>query len=106
MKRAKLPRNHIQPTVAQIKVNIIVVPRSYINENRHLLRWFHTFSVVVNGVKREGRHLDLENRIGGIALSRNIEPGSVLRMTIADNTLFLTTVEGDWPAREDASPTE
>jgi hypothetical protein len=100
MKRPKLPRNHIQPTNAQIDSNVIVVPRYVINENRNVLRWFHTFDVEVDGVRKVGRHLDSENRVGGIALKGNVRSGTVLRMTFADdNTLRLTTVTGDWSDR-------
>jgi hypothetical protein len=90
------PRNNpgryrIQPTAAQIRENIVVVPRYYINENRKILRWFHTFDVIVNGNVRPGRHLDLENRISGVALRGVINEGDVLKMTIRDGSLLLTT---------------
>ena len=92
MKRSELQRNHIKPTNAQIKSNLIVVPRYFINENNTALRWSQTFDVEVNGRRFASRHLDSENRIGGIALNGNVESGSILQMTIDDNLLKLTTV--------------
>ena len=89
--RNKPGRYRIQPTAAQIRQNIIVVPRYYINENRNILRWFHSFDVSVNGVLRTDRHLDMENRIGGIALNGNITEGDILKLTIRDGRLVLTT---------------
>lgn len=92
MKRPNLQRNHIRPTNAQIKSNIIVVPRYFIDENNTALRWTHSFDVEVNGRRFAGRHLDSENRIGGIALNGNVESGSIFQMTLGDNLLKLTTV--------------
>jgi hypothetical protein len=89
--RNKPGRNRIQPTATQIRQNVIVVPRYYINENRNILRWFHTFDVSVNGVVRTGRHLDMENRIGGIALNGFVNEGDILKLTIRDGCLILTT---------------
>ena len=90
--RPKLPRNHIQPTKTQIASNVIVVPRYFINENRNILRWFHTFDVEVEGQVCNSRHLDSENRVGGVAMRGRIDPGTVFHLTISANTLRLTSV--------------
>jgi len=89
--RNKPGRNRVQPTAAQIRENVIVVPRYYINENRNILRWFHTFDVIVNGQRRSDRHLDIENRIGGLPLRGVVQEGDVLHMTIRDGVLILTS---------------
>lgn len=88
--RNKPGRNRLQPTAAQIRENVIVIPRYYISENRNILRWFHTFDVVVNEERRTDRHLDIENRISGVPLRGIVTEGDVLRMTIRDGALILT----------------
>lgn len=80
----------VRPTASQIRSNIIVVPKAFINRHRQKLRWFHAFTVDVLGNLVDHRKRDLENRIGGLRLRDNIRFGDTLQLGIVDGTLVIT----------------
>lgn len=73
-----------RPTEAQIRSNIFVVPKAFINKQRQRLRWFHGFDVVIREDRFTNRKLDMENRIGGIALRHHFRGGQLLKLEIVD----------------------
>ena len=74
----------IRPTEAQIRSNIFVVPKAFINKQRQRLRWFHGFDVVIREYRFSNRKLDMENRIGGTALRNHFRAGQLLKLEIVD----------------------
>jgi hypothetical protein len=84
----------LKPTEAQIRTNTFVVPKAFINRYRQRLRWFHGFDVVIGDERFPNRKIDLENRIGGVALRNHFRFGQLLKLEIVDgSTLRIRTAE-------------
>lgn len=74
----------LRPTEAQVRRNIVVVPKAFINKQRQRLRWFHGFDVLIREDRFANRKLDMENRIGEIAIRNNFRGGQILKLEIVD----------------------
>ena len=74
-----------RPTEAQVRSNIFVVPKAFINKHRQQLRWFHGFDVVIQENRSPNRKIDMENRIGGIPLRDYFQAGQLLKLEIGDS---------------------
>lgn len=97
VRKQRADHNWIRPTAAQIDKNIVGIPRPYIEETRNLIRWSSGFDVIVKGKRVANRHLDRENRVGGLPLRGHVRTGELLRLSIESGVLVLTA-EGDHPS--------
>ena len=92
----------IRPTETQIRTNTFVIPKRTSIRNRQKLRWFHGFDVIIDGVRFTDRKLDLENRIGGLALRTWATHGDLLRLEIIDGVLMIHKAEEQQNATDES----
>jgi hypothetical protein len=79
----------IRPTASQIDKNIVGVPRGFVLDHAALFGQSSFFDVLVKGRRVSRRHLDRENRIGGLPLRGHVVAGEALRLTVHDGVLVM-----------------
>jgi len=77
---------YVKPTEAQIRSNIMVVPKAFINQHAQRLAWHAGFDLLIGDERIANRRLDSENRIGGIPLRNYFRFGQLLRLEVIDST--------------------
>lgn len=86
---------YLEPTEAQIRKNILGIPKAFIDRNRDRIRWWLGFDVVFGDQTFSNKRLDRENRLGGIKLRGNIAVGQKLRLEIVDSGTLVLHKFGD-----------
>ncbi len=86
IRRQRLPSNVICPTEKQIRHNIVVIPKAFLDDVEGKLE--RTFVVVLLGEAIPDRHLDLDRRIS-LPLRGRVKPGTTLTLSISHDALHL-----------------
>jgi hypothetical protein len=85
--------DHIRPTAAQVRDNIVGIPKRFVDTTAGALPWSTGFDVLFNGVRISNRRIDRERRVGGLPLRGQINPGEPLRLVVRDGILVITSDE-------------
>jgi hypothetical protein len=90
MARTNLASDRIRPTDHQIAENLVVVPKDFVERNRHAICWSR-FEAVVLGEAAPNRWLGRDNRVG-LKLKGRVTSGEVLALSVAHGRLVVEKV--------------